>query len=954
MSHPIVTTSWDDGHKLDLRLAKLLRKYNMPATFYVSPRDHEFTRGDLLTDAQIVAIAKDFEIGAHTMTHPRLTEVSDDQARQEMRDSKTYLEKLLGKPVTTFCYPGGNYFKRHVAMAAEVGFTYARTVKRHFYRMSGAPQESHTTVNAYNHYQDLWKIFKFAGYNPFKVPYYFQWQNLAKAMFDKARRDGSTFHLWGHSWEIDQHGDWQKLEEVLQYISNHDDVQYVTNGELPALNKPRLLIATPYYAPLVGGVERYAEYMARGARDAGYDVSVVTSADVKAHQITNQDGIRVHRLPTQFKVMNTPINLAWYWQIKEIIRAEDPHVVNAHAPVPFLPDVAMAAARGRRRVLTYHSGSMKKGNVVPDILIGLYEHVVLPRMLHAADRIICSSPFVRNGFLAKYGAKSSVATPGVDLTAFAKRAKAPHTRRVLFVGNFRSGIKGLEYLQRAVAMVPGAELHVVGEGEPVPDNHTVYYGALRGADLLSEFHQADVLVLPSIGVTESFGMVLVEAMACGVPVIGSNIGGIPTVITDKKDGLLVPPADAEALAIAIADLLDNPQKATKLATAAYKKVTTMFTWQHSTKVFLEVLQNVHKPTIVHVAGYYPPHLGGMENVAKALATGLAAEQYNVQVLTSNIPKVAATATPNNVGIRRLKAFEFAHTPFAPGFLFALWRTPKHSIVHLHLAQAFYPERVWLMCKLRRIPYVVHFHLDLQPSGSLGAIFVMYKKLVLRLVIGQANKVAVFSPEQQAFVHQTYGVKNSDIAIIPNGVGQEYFAAPRTYKPGTKQLLFVGRLAAQKRVDRIIGAMAKLKTEAHLTIVGEGDQAEALKRQAKDLTNITFVGYKTAAETREFYKKADVLVVPSDREGMSLVTLEAMAAALPIVASNAPGLAELLQNVGVLVNDPSAETFATALNELLKKPAKLIQLSKQSTDTAKKYAWPKVVAQFATLYKGMDT
>lgn len=951
MSRPIVTTSWDDGHKLDIRLAGLLRRYNIPATFYISPRDHEFKREDLLTEAQVKTIAEDFEIGAHTMTHPRLTEVSDSQARQEMHDSKAYLENLLGKPITTFCYPGGNYFKRHITMAAEVGFTYARTVKRFFYRANGAPQESHTSINAYNHYQDLWKILKFAGYNPLKVPYFFQWQNLAKAMFDKVRREGGTFHLWGHSWEIDKRGDWQKLEEVLQYISGQEGVHYVTNGELPALNKPRLLIATPYYKPLVGGVERYAEYMARGARDAGYDVSVVTSADVAAHQITIEDDIRVHRLHTQFKILNTPINFAWYWQIKKIIRAEDAHVINAHAPVPFLPDIAMLAARGRKRILTYHSGTMKKRMFIADKIIGFYEKCILPRVLKGADRVVCSSAFVRDGFLQKFAAKSTVITPGVDLQAFPKRAKAPGTRRILFVGNFRSGIKGLNFLQRAVAMVPNVELHVVGEGEPVPDNNTVYYGALRGADLLSEFHEADILVLPSVCATESFGMVLVEAMACGVPVIGSNVGGIPTVITDKKTGLLVPPADAEALAIAIADLLDNPQKAAKLAANAYKKVTEVFTWQHSTSTFLELLQNINNPTIVHVAGYYPPHLGGMENVAKSLATGLAAQHYNVQVLTSDIPHAPTESTPNNLGVRRLKAFEFAHTPFALGFAWALWRTPKNSIVHLHLAQAFYPEWVWLVCKLRGVPYVVHFHLDLQPSGPLGAIFMIYKKTVLRLVIRQATKVAVFLPEQQAFINKTYGRDNQDIVVIPNGVGEEYFVPPRTYKNGATKLLFVGRLAAQKRVDRLIGAMAQLPN-AHLTIVGDGDQRNALQRQAKDLKNVTFVGYKDATETREFYKNADVLIVPSDREGMSLVTLEAMASALPIVASDAPGLSELLRGVGVLVQNPVPQTFAIAVKKLIADPIELTSLSSKSIAAARAYAWPKVVAQFMALYKGI--
>ncbi|MCX6750242.1 MAG: polysaccharide deacetylase family protein, partial [Candidatus Pacearchaeota archaeon] len=108
----IVTTSWDDGHKLDLRLAKLLKKYNIKGTFYISPRNREFKKEDLLTDKEIIELSKDFEIGAHTMTHPRLTKVSEEEAFKEILESKRYLEKLTGKEIKSFCYPGGDYNKK--------------------------------------------------------------------------------------------------------------------------------------------------------------------------------------------------------------------------------------------------------------------------------------------------------------------------------------------------------------------------------------------------------------------------------------------------------------------------------------------------------------------------------------------------------------------------------------------------------------------------------------------------------------------------------------------------------------------------------------------------------------------------------------------------------------------------------------------------------------------------
>src|ERR1017187_281306 len=158
MKRVVITTSWDDGHRLDLRLAKLLQKYDLPGTFYISPHDQEFKRSELLKPAEIKRLGQSFEIGAHTMTHPRLTKVSDKVAEQEILDSKKYLEKVTGSKVTSFCYPGGNYNRRHVAMVRQAGLTYARTVRRHFYTTKGSLLEANTTVNAYNHVQDLWKI----------------------------------------------------------------------------------------------------------------------------------------------------------------------------------------------------------------------------------------------------------------------------------------------------------------------------------------------------------------------------------------------------------------------------------------------------------------------------------------------------------------------------------------------------------------------------------------------------------------------------------------------------------------------------------------------------------------------------------------------------------------------------------------------------------------------------
>lgn len=229
----LVTTSWDDGHILDLRLAGLLKKYGIKGTLYVSPKDREFSKEELLSEKDIVSLSKDFEIGAHTMTHPRLSTIDPAEAKKEIQSSKRYLERLIGKSINSFCYPGGDYSSVNVNQVAQAGFSLARTVKRFSFSEAAMPYEMPTSIHAYNHWLDAIKIAFFVRFNILKfIRFYRNWDLLAIAMFDYVLERGSVFHLWGHSWEIDNHHDWLRLDRVFKYISKNKKVKFVTNGEL--------------------------------------------------------------------------------------------------------------------------------------------------------------------------------------------------------------------------------------------------------------------------------------------------------------------------------------------------------------------------------------------------------------------------------------------------------------------------------------------------------------------------------------------------------------------------------------------------------------------------------------------------------------------------------------------------------------------------------------------------
>lgn len=232
----IVTTSWDDGHRLDTRLAEMLMDNGLVGTFYVAPASAEIASEDRLTRSAITLIADQFEIGAHTMTHPRLTRLKESAAREEIVGSRSYLEDVTGHPVTSFCYPGGAFRSEHVRQVKEAGFTYARTVRRFALNPGSDPLRSPTTIHAYSHLVDTLPSFTYSRFYPMLAwDAYRHWDRLAMLLFDRFLEIGGVFHLWGHSWEIERNNQWTALQRVFRHIASRPSVSYVINGDIPYL-----------------------------------------------------------------------------------------------------------------------------------------------------------------------------------------------------------------------------------------------------------------------------------------------------------------------------------------------------------------------------------------------------------------------------------------------------------------------------------------------------------------------------------------------------------------------------------------------------------------------------------------------------------------------------------------------------------------------------------------------
>lgn len=302
----------------------------------------------------------------------------------------------------------------------------------------------------------------------------------------------------------------------------------------------------------------------------------------------------MERVAARARLGNTPIRPGFGSIVEDRIREFDPDVVVGHTPVPFAAEMAFGAARRAHApfVATYHAGRLRAGRPFLRPLAWLNRVTLERRMLSGAARLIAVAPYVRDHALARHRGRVTIVPPGVDQEWFCPNDVRPGPT-VLFVGPLSRSYrwKGVDVLWRAFKLVQervlGARLVLVGDGDrrKAFERRAAYWGPsvqilgrISDADLRHAYRSAGVVVLPSLTDAESCGMVLVEANACGRPVVGSRVGGIPDFVADGENGYLSPPGDASGLADRIVKVLRDPRLADAMGKAGRARVVEHHDW----------------------------------------------------------------------------------------------------------------------------------------------------------------------------------------------------------------------------------------------------------------------------------------------------------------------------------------------------------------------------------------
>ena len=371
----------------------------------------------------------------------------------------------------------------------------------------------------------------------------------------------------------------------------------------------KVCLAAPYFAPARGGAETYTLQTCKRLRDRyGHDVFVITTR--RGHGsvlVEEREGFKTYTLPAGMKLSNTPVGLGWRRKLREIFAIEQPDVINAHTPVPFLADIAERARGHIPFVLTVHN-DIEKSTLLGRLMCAGYYRTLGDKTLEQSDGVIATSDYYVDSSrrLSAQRSKLTIAMCGVDTDLFhpqssdglVAREGRESRRIVLFVGSMdaTNAHKGLDILIRSIVQLRDRYedilLLAVGKGDAVPrykelaskfglDDHIVFPGPVEDFELADFYRSADVCVLPSTNRSEGLGLVLIEASACQTPIIGTRVGGIPFAVLDSITGLLVEPGDVNELAGAIDRILADSELATSLGTNGHRRVKEHFTWSAS-------------------------------------------------------------------------------------------------------------------------------------------------------------------------------------------------------------------------------------------------------------------------------------------------------------------------------------------------------------------------------------
>ncbi|MBT3315607.1 MAG: glycosyltransferase family 4 protein [Anaerolineae bacterium] len=361
----------------------------------------------------------------------------------------------------------------------------------------------------------------------------------------------------------------------------------------------------------------------------------------------------------------------------------------------------------------------------------------------------------------------------------------------------------------------------------------------------------------------------------------------------------------------------------------------------------------------------PPVGGGGGRVAQDIAEGLSERGHEIIIITSHLKGLPKEEILDG-GIRVIRVPSLRREAFRAGFLTmgayilsGFWAGLRLTgkwhpdVIHVHFAV---PTGVlaWALSRLRKIPYLLTAHLGDVPGGAPEKTGSWFRWVFpfTRPIWRDAAKVAAVSEFTHQLALKHYPV---DIEVIHNGVDLKELDPGKLEVQSPPRIIFAGRLMKQKNPLQIIKTLAKLQDISwECVLLGDGPLREEVEKEISNHNlqdRITLPGWVTPPEVIAWFRKSDILFMPSLSEGLPVVGVQALAMGLAMVVSNIGGFVDLVDKGknGFLINDDS--DYEKALRKLLSDTTgELLSFRKASREKAEEFSLEKIVASYEKALK----
>ena len=771
-----------------------------------------------------------------------------------------------------------------------------------------------------------------------------------------------------------------------------------------------ILLAEVTVERVIGGAERVLRQQALGLAELGHHVCVIARAPFESAEATLSIGTVTER---RYPVMRTS-EPAFVWSsVQNSLQAFDQtrqtnpvDVAMIHQSLAGLGPILFRYRSVSHWVYVCHSLAHEEYLTRAERASTTLEWVrrrlsvrarrwIERMVMRRCHHVIVLSEFMKREVMAAHGIalRHITVVPGAaDLTTFypaqdrnevRRELKLPEGRTLLFTVRNLVPRMGLEHLLEAMTMLGEEQRNLLlligGEGPLRPrleelirssglHNSVELLGFVPEEQLAKYYQASDLVVMPTRQL-EGFGLVTVEALACGTPVMGTPVGAIPEVLSTVDPMLVTEGTDGVSLAHTLRLLLkrfrNQPGERERVSKKGREVVERRYNWVAHTadldRLFVSLSkdrlavphQSAGARKVIHVITRLD--YGGSAQNTMLTALGHDREQFEPLVVAGYPGDWDAqggqAATEENC--RRLEkaavrwmilpSLTREVNPFkdvqALWQLTRLFRQERPALVHTHTSKAGVLGRVaaWFA----RVPVIVHTphgHVFYGHFGPIRSWLFLQIERVLSAITDRL--IALTEAERQDHLDRNVG-KAGRFAVVPSGIDRERFGRARVQgkqqpdwfgcPPDSLVVGSVGWLTDVKGHEYLIEAVAKLKQDfpsLHLVIIGSGDRQEALLKLAELVglrDAVHLLGHRDDIEA--CLAGMDLFVLPSLNEGMGRALIEAMVAELPVIASRVGGIPSVIshERTGLLVPPGDAGALADALRRLLDRPEWATQL-----------------------------